>query len=133
MDITPDQFEEIYSIASLVGEGNFGKYSRVCNIKESFSYALKVTKLPDEKELKKNILVETDFIRRLGHDNILQFFHFSVIKRGSDDYLYKVSELGTQSLQQWIIERNQCCSPAIDRVLMYNWIQIIGNTLIRLA
>ena len=84
MDITFPSFEEIYKMDSLLGEGPTGECWKVLNQKDGKSYALKITKLPNNETRKNEIMGEKEYLRTLGHDNILQYLHFTIVTEASE-------------------------------------------------
>ena len=87
MDIASKEFEETYSIESLIGEGGFGTVQKLKNIKDHMEYAGKFIKLPEDSEKRKQFLKAKDCLRSLAHDNIAQVFHFSTYREKLDGNL----------------------------------------------
>lgn len=83
MDITFTRFEETYKIGSFIGEDSTGKCWKVRKQKDGVDYALKITKLPKGTKRKNEIMKEKEYLRTLGHDNIIQCVHFTTVTKES--------------------------------------------------
>ena len=86
MDITFPKYEETYKMDNtpFLGEGPTGKCWKVINQKDGKAYALKITKLPKDKTRKNELMDQREYLRSLGHDNILQYLHFTIVTEESE-------------------------------------------------
>ena len=121
MDITPQEFNESYSINSFVGEGTFGKVYKAKHRNIDREYAVKMIRLPKDEEKRKNVLREAECLRGTCHENIIQCFHLTEMRVELDDFLYIVLELCVESLRQWIDKRNILNGTVVNRIQLYSW------------
>ena len=80
MDISSDEFEEMYSIGKVIGEGGFGSVHLALSKKDGVEYAVKRVQLPMDEVHRRIILREKETMQKLSHDSIVKCFYFSVVK-----------------------------------------------------
>ena len=54
------------------------------NKKDGKNYAVKITKLSKDLDENAKIMTKKEYLRTLGHDNIIQCFHFTVVTKESE-------------------------------------------------
>ena len=80
MDISSQEFEQMYSIGKVIGEGGFGSVHLAISKKDGNEYAVKRVQLPMDDVHRTIILREKETMQKLSHENIVKCFHFSVVK-----------------------------------------------------
>ena len=78
MLVTQSRFEEMYSLEDFGGKEGYGEVCEAKNRTDDLSYAVKIIDRPNDFKTLKDLFEEYDELLNLGHDNILQMFHFSI-------------------------------------------------------
>ena len=80
MEISSQEFEQLYSIGKVIGEGGFGSIHLATCKTDGVEYAVKRIQLPRDDAYRKLMLREKETLQKLSHQNIVKCFHFAIIK-----------------------------------------------------
>jgi len=124
IEITPTVLEETYSCEEFVGKTRHGEIYKARNVEDSTDYAVKIIDTLDYSLELKKLFDNNSELLRLGHDNILQTFHYSISLDSNEGKMHVVTELRYKTLWRWIAKRNRqghVTDEVTDRRLIYKW------------
>ena len=84
MDISEEEYKDLFIVKKYLGEGSFGNVFMVKHKVNGRKYAVKRILLPHDKELQKMVWREKDILDKVAHQNVIQSFYFTTVKEGID-------------------------------------------------
>ena len=84
MELSSSGFLEKYTHHDDLGSGHFGDVSLAENNDDSLKYAVRTIDKQVYIDELRNMLLKNEQILNLGHDNIIQTFHWSLPKQGME-------------------------------------------------
>ena len=82
MNITEEEFKELFIVKKFLGEGSFGSVFVAKNKDNGRKYAVKRILLPHDEEHKKLVWRERDIMDKVAHPNIIHCSYFVIEKEG---------------------------------------------------
>ena len=79
MDISQQEFENLYQMGEFLGEGANGKVHKAKRITDGMKFAVKMIPLPQNQDLRHYIIREKEVMRKLSHQNIVKCVNFATI------------------------------------------------------
>ena len=84
MDISQEEYKELFIVKEFCGEGSFGNVFTVKHTVNGRKYAVKRILIPHDEEHRKMIWREKDIMEKVAHENVIQCFYFATVKEGID-------------------------------------------------
>ena len=106
IEITPTVLEETYSCEEFVGKTRHGEIYKARNVEDSMDYAVKIIDTLDYSLELKKLFDNNSELLRLGHDNILQTFHYSISLDSNEGNTFQIISLKIQFLDNLSISEN---------------------------
>ena len=88
MELSSSRFLGKYTLHDDLGSGRFGDVSVAENDDDSLKYAVRTIDKQIYIDELRNILLKNEQILNLGHDNIIQTFHWSLPKQGMEGMIF---------------------------------------------
>ena len=81
--VSPIHFDKLYSLEGICGKGSFGRVYKAKNNIDSTNYAVRIIDQNNHCNTLSDMFAKEDAILNIGHENVMQMFHFALLKDDS--------------------------------------------------